>query len=85
VTGPLCRLRHNGPAHLGRFAIYLAGRDKYEDNILPSGLPIGSPEEALDRACGLYLNDPTAWDPTPDELTPILAQRIRPWFDHSYW
>jgi hypothetical protein len=28
---------------------------------LPSGLPIGSPEGALDCACGLYLNDPTAW------------------------
>jgi hypothetical protein len=32
----------------------------YEDNILPSGLPAGSPEEALDCVCGLYLNDPPA-------------------------
>jgi hypothetical protein len=39
----------------------LASRDKYEDNVLPSGLPAGSSEEALDCACGLYLNDPTAW------------------------
>jgi hypothetical protein len=36
------------------------GRDGYEDNILPSGLHAGGPEEALDCACGLYLNDPTA-------------------------
>ena len=26
-----------------------------------TGRPAGSPEEALDCACGLYLNDPTAW------------------------
>jgi hypothetical protein len=57
---PLCRLRYNGSASIWGFAIYLASRDGYEDNILPSGLPAGSPEEALDCACGLYLNDPTA-------------------------
>ena len=57
----LCRLRFTGRLHTWGFAIYLASRDGYEDNILPSGLPAGSPEEALDCACGLYLNDPTAW------------------------
>jgi hypothetical protein len=51
------------------FAIYLASRDGYEDNILPSGLPAGSPEEALDCVCGLYLYDPTGWSLPPDELT----------------
>jgi hypothetical protein len=30
---------------------------------LPNGMPAGSPEQALDCACGLYLNDPTAWLP----------------------
>ena len=58
---PLCRLRYTGSASIWGFAIYLASRDRYEDNVLPSGLPAGSPEEALDCACGLYLNDPTAW------------------------
>lgn len=58
---PLCRLRYHGSASIWDFAIYLASRDSYEDNILPSGLPAGSPEEALDCACDLYLNDPTAW------------------------
>ncbi len=61
VTLPLCRLRYTGSASIWGFAIYLASRDGYEDNVLPSGLPAGSPEEALDCACGLYLNDPTAW------------------------
>ena len=30
---------------------------------LPSGSSGGTPEEALDCAAGLYLNDPTAWLP----------------------
>jgi len=58
---PLCRLRYSGSASLWGFAIYLASRDGYEDSVLPSGLPIGEPEEALDCACGLYRNDPNAW------------------------
>ena len=57
---PLYRLRYIGTASIWGFAIYLASRDGYEDNILPSGLPAGSPEEALDCVCGLYLNDPPA-------------------------
>ena len=44
-----------------RYAIYLASKDGYQDSVLPSGLPVGTPEEALDTACGLYLNDPSAW------------------------
>jgi hypothetical protein len=29
--------------------------------MLPSGEFAGTPEEALDCACGLYLGDPIAW------------------------
>jgi hypothetical protein len=58
---PLCRLRYNGSAHIWGFAIYLASRDGYQDSVLPSGYPTGTAEEALDCACGLYLNDPTTW------------------------
>jgi hypothetical protein len=29
---------------------------KYENQILPTGLPIGTPQEALDCACDLYLD-----------------------------
>ena len=61
VTLPLCRLRYAGSASRWGFAVYLAGNDGHEDAILPSGLYAGSPEEALDCACGLYVNDPTAW------------------------
>jgi hypothetical protein len=58
---PLCRLRYQRSASTWGFAVYLASRDGYEDSILPSGAFAGTPEEALDCACGLYLNDPSAW------------------------
>jgi hypothetical protein len=58
---PLCRLRYTGSASMWGFAIYLASRDGYQDSVLPSGLPVGNPQEALDCACGLYLDDPNAW------------------------
>jgi hypothetical protein len=57
---PLCRLRYGGWASRWGFAIYRASHDDYQDNFLPSGETTGSPEEALDCACGLYLNNPTA-------------------------
>ena len=59
----LCRLRYGGSAHHWGFAFYRASHDDYEDAVLPSGMFAGSAEEALDCACGLYLNDPSAWIP----------------------
>ncbi|MER6854066.1 ATP-binding protein [Streptomyces flaveolus] len=53
---PLCRLRFTGVPHTWGFALHLADNDSYRDNILPSGLPVGSPEEALDCAGDLCLN-----------------------------
>jgi hypothetical protein len=63
TTQPLLRLRYGGSASSWGFAIYLASQDGYQDSTLPSGNFAGTPEEALDCACGLYLNDPTAWQP----------------------
>lgn len=58
---PLCRLHYTGsPDHWG-FACYLASKDGYEESILPTGSFTGTPEQALDCACGLYLNDLTSW------------------------
>jgi hypothetical protein len=65
TTLPLCRLRYGGSATRWGFAIYLASKDGYEDSILPSGYPVGTPEEALDCACGLYLDNPTNWQQPP--------------------
>jgi len=64
---PLCRLRYLGSPDNWAFAVYLASKDGYEDSILPRGTFTGPPEEALDCACGLYLNDIGAWIEALDE------------------
>ncbi len=65
---PACR--YSGSASTWGFAIYRASHDDYQTSILPTGWPAGSPQEALDCACGLYLGDHTAWlTQQPDELT----------------
>ena len=66
TTLPLMRLRYTGSASTWGFAIYRASHDDYDKSVLPSGYPAGTPQEALDCACGLYLGDTTAWlDPVP--------------------
>jgi hypothetical protein len=60
-TMRLCRLRYVGLASEWGFAIYRASHDDYEESFLPTGYMGGSPEEALDCACGLYLADPSVW------------------------
>jgi hypothetical protein len=58
---PLFRLRYLGSPDEWGFAVYLASKDGYEDSILPRGSFTGTPQEALDCACGLYLDDISAW------------------------
>ena len=60
-TLPLCRLRYLNSASTWGFAAYVASKDGYEESVLPNGSFTGTPEEALDCVCGLYLNDPSAW------------------------
>jgi len=62
----LCRLRYTGSATTWGFAIYRASHDDYEDSVLPNGWPAGSPQEALDCACSLYLGEAA---PAPDSPT----------------
>jgi hypothetical protein len=69
-TLKLCRLRFVGSAHDWQFAIYRACHDDYDESVFPTGLPVGSCQDALDTACGLYLNDPTAWIRPPTNLRP---------------
>ena len=52
---PLCRLRYGGSAHSFGFAIYSAARGRYEDAVLLTGSPVGTPQEALDTACTVHL------------------------------
>ena len=65
TTLPLMRLRYTGSAAHWGFAIYRASHDDYDKSILPSGYPAGTPQEALDCACALYLGDATAWPGPP--------------------
>jgi len=76
-TLPLCRLRYLGSPHQWGFAIYLASKDGYEDSILPRGSFTGAPEEALDCACGLYLNDITAWTEARQDSRPDSRENFR--------
>ena len=55
---PLFRLRYGGSAHSFGFAIYSAASDRYEDAVLRTGLPTGTPQEALDTACTVHLATP---------------------------
>ena len=55
---PLCRLRYGGSAHSFGFAIYSAAHDRYQDAALRTGLPTGTPQEALDTACMIHLAAP---------------------------
>jgi hypothetical protein len=64
-TIPLFRLRYGGSSHRWGFALYRASHGDYEDSFLPSGDFSGSPEEAMDCACGLYLADPDLWRLSP--------------------
>lgn len=52
---PLMRLRYNQSASIWGFALYRASHDDYQDTTLNTGLPIGSPQDALDTAAQLYL------------------------------
>ena len=63
---PLCRLRYGGSAHSFGFAIYSAARDRYQDAVLLTGSPVGTPQEALDTACTVHLTG-IGHEP-PDEL-----------------
>jgi hypothetical protein len=52
---PLFRLRYRGSAHSFGFAIYSAARARYEDAVLLTGSPAGTPQETLDTACTIHL------------------------------
>src|SRR6266568_4014588 len=52
---PLFRLRYGGSAHSFGFAIYSAASDRFEDAVLLTGSPVGTPQEALDTACTVHL------------------------------
>ena len=87
TTLKLCRLRYVGSASQWQFAIYRASHDDYDESVFFTGLPVGTCQDALDTACGLYLNDPTAWTRPPTNLRPRplsgLARKFVGGSDHA--
>src|SRR5271165_316570 len=81
TTLKLCRLRYVGSAHDWQFAIYRASHDDYDESVFFTGLPVGTCQDALDTACGLYLNDPTAWTRPPTNLRarPLSVSTATSW------
>ena len=71
---PLCRLAWTGSADDWGFACWLASSDRYENSVLPTGSLTGTPEDALDCVCGLYLNDPSAWSDRLPKPEPVHAR-----------
>ena len=54
---PLFRLRYGRSAHSSGFAIYSAASDRHHDALPRTGLPAGTPQEALDTACTIHPAD----------------------------
>jgi hypothetical protein len=68
TTLKLCRLRYVGSAHQWQFAIYRASHDDYDESVFPTGLPIGTCQQALDTPAASTSTTPPP-GPNPDELT----------------
>ena len=69
---PLFRLRYGGSAHSFGFAIYSPAHERYEDAVLLTGYPTGTPQEALDTACTLHLAD-IGHEPDPEPPTNLRS------------
>jgi hypothetical protein len=72
---PLFRLRYGGSAHSFGFALYSHAAGRYEDAVLLTGSHTGTPQEALDTACTLYLagtsDKPSSRPPTNLQSQPL--------------
>lgn len=55
---PLARIGYLGDPDHWTFAIYQASSEDYQDAVLLNGQPTGTPNDALDCACTLYLAHP---------------------------
>jgi hypothetical protein len=56
---PLARIGYLGDPDDWAFAIYQASSESYQQSVLLDGHPTGTPSQALDCACTLYLADIT--------------------------
>ena len=75
---PLFRLRYGWVlSHPFGFAIYTAARERYEDALLLTGYPTGTPQEALDTACTVHLAG-LGHEPDSEPSTNLRRHPLRP-------
>ncbi len=78
---PLFRLRYGGSAHSFGFAYYSWAAGHYEDSVLITGSPVGTPQEALDTVATFHVSDTDDEPPTNLQTQPLSslpANRVRP-------
>ena len=76
---PLFRLRYGGSAHSFGFAIYSHASERYEDAVLLTGSPTGTPQEALDTACTIHLAG-LGHEPDSEPSTNLRSRPLSPTF-----
>ena len=77
---PLFRLRYGGSAHSFGFAVYSSATGRYEDAVLLTGSPVGTPQEALDTAATLYAAGIAGTTPDTEPPTNLRSQPLsRKW------
>ena len=73
---PLFRLRYGGSAHSFGFAFYSPARDRYEDAVLLTGLPIGSRKKHPTLSAPSTSQDSDT-NPNPDPPTNLQSHPLK--------
>ena len=68
---PLFRLRYGGSARSFGFAYYSWAAGRYEDSLLITGSPVGTPQEALDTIATFYVSGTDDEAPTNLQTQPL--------------
>ena len=77
---PLFRLRYGGSAHSFGFAYYSWAAGRYEDSLLITGSPVGTPQEALDTIATFFVSDTDDEPPTNLQTQPLRFRvEAKPW------
>ncbi len=71
---PLFRLRYGGSAHSFGFACYSWAAGHYEDSVLITGSPVGTPQEALDTVATFHVSDTGDEPPTNLQTQPLSLE-----------
>jgi hypothetical protein len=82
---PLFRLRYGGSAHAFGFAYYSWAAGRYEDSVLITGSPVGTPQEALDTVATFHVSDTDDEPPTNLQTQPHSGAAPHPNSRASAW